>query len=97
VDTIKTLARDRHFFTAEIYLADYGQVVLIGDQKAVKRLLEVIKEHAEHELTAVEETTPNPTRTPGSNPAQAARMGRLNSATKRVSAVTPGPTRGSGP
>lgn len=54
VDTIKTLARDRHFFTADVHLADYGRMLVIGDQKAVKRLLAIIKEHAEHELIALD-------------------------------------------
>lgn len=50
MDTIKTLAAARHFHTAEIRLADYGQVLLIGDENAVHRLVAVIKEHAEHDL-----------------------------------------------
>lgn len=54
VDTIKTLAHDRHFFTADVRLADYGQVLLIGDAQAVKRLLTVMEEHAGHDLVAVD-------------------------------------------
>ena len=54
MDTIKTLAHDRHFFTADVRLADYGQVLLIGDAQAVKRLLTVMEEHAGHDLVAVD-------------------------------------------
>jgi len=54
MDTVKQLALHRHFYTAELTLAEYGQVLLIGDQEAVEHLLTVINEHAEHELSAVE-------------------------------------------
>jgi hypothetical protein len=54
VDTIKSLARDRHFHTEEIRLADYGQVLLVGDRRAVDRLLDVIREHAAHDLIRIE-------------------------------------------
>jgi hypothetical protein len=48
VDTIRTLARERHFFTAEVQLVDYGQVLLIGDEAAVEQLLAVLGER--HDL-----------------------------------------------
>jgi hypothetical protein len=44
VDTIRTLAQERHFFTAEVKLVDYGQVLLIGDEPAVEQLLSVLGE-----------------------------------------------------
>jgi hypothetical protein len=50
VDTIKTLAGERHFFTVELQLRGFGQVLLIGDQGAVERVTAIIAEHAEHEL-----------------------------------------------
>ena len=50
MDTIKTLAEERHFFTAEMQLRDFGQVLLIGDQAAVDRVAQVVSEHDEHEL-----------------------------------------------
>jgi hypothetical protein len=54
MDTVKRLALHRHFYTAELHLADYGQVLLTGDEEAVEHLLSVIKEHAEHELVAIQ-------------------------------------------
>jgi len=50
VDTIKALAHDRHFFTADVRLEEYGQLLLIGDRSAVQRFLEVFKEHGVHDL-----------------------------------------------
>ena len=50
MDTIKALAHDRHFFTADVRLEDYGQLLLIGDRPAVERFLEVFKEHGVHNL-----------------------------------------------
>jgi hypothetical protein len=58
MDTIKTLAHDRHFHTAEIRLADYGQVLLVGDRRAVARLVEVIREHAAHDLISIDTDDP---------------------------------------
>ena len=55
------LARDRHFYTADIRLADYGDVIMIGDEDAVERLLRVIREHAQHEFVSIE-TEPEPDR-----------------------------------
>ena len=52
VDTIRTLAEERHFFTAEVHLVDFGQVLLIGDETAVKRLLAALGHH--HELVQLE-------------------------------------------
>jgi hypothetical protein len=54
VDTIKMLARDRHFYTADIDLAEYGEVLLIGEEAAVERLLTVVREHAGHDLITIE-------------------------------------------
>lgn len=51
MDTIRTLAEERHFFTAEVSLVEFGQVLLIGDQSAVERLLAALAEH--HELIHV--------------------------------------------
>lgn len=51
MDTIRTLAAERHFFTAEVSLVDFGQVLLIGDQSAVERLLAALAEH--HDLIHV--------------------------------------------
>ena len=48
MDTIRTLAQERHFFTAEVQLGGYGQVLLIGDEAAVEQLLAVLGER--HEL-----------------------------------------------
>jgi hypothetical protein len=53
MDTIRTLAQERHFFTAEVQLVDFGQVLLIGDQAAVERLLAVLGEH--HDLVHTEQ------------------------------------------
>jgi hypothetical protein len=52
VDTIRTLAEERHFFTAEVRLSDFGQVLLIGDQPAVERLLSALADH--HDLARLE-------------------------------------------
>ena len=45
MDTIRTLAEERHFFTAEVQLADQGQVLLVGDHDAVERVLGILREH----------------------------------------------------
>lgn len=50
MDTIKELAHDRHFFTADVRLEKYGQLLLIGDRAAVERFLAVFKEHGAHDL-----------------------------------------------
>jgi hypothetical protein len=50
MDTIRTLAEQRHFFTAELNLTDFGQVLLIGDQAAVERITQILGQHDEHEL-----------------------------------------------
>jgi hypothetical protein len=50
VDTIRTLAEERHFFTTEVSLADFGLVLLIGDQAAVERITQILGEQGAHEL-----------------------------------------------
>jgi hypothetical protein len=55
VDTIRTLAEERHFFTAELQLGDFGNVLMIGDEPAVARLLAVLREH--HDLVSLEPKT----------------------------------------
>ena len=50
MDTIRTLTKARHFFTADLRLAGFGQVVLIGDRQAVERIVAIVAEHAEHDL-----------------------------------------------
>ena len=52
MDTIRTLAEERHFFTAEVRLVDFGQVLLIGDQTAIERLVAALGEH--HDLVRLE-------------------------------------------
>ena len=51
MDTIKLIAEQKHFFTAELRLAGYGRVMLVGDQEAVERILSVLSEHENHNLT----------------------------------------------
>lgn len=53
VDRIRTLAEQRHFFTAELELTGYGRVLLIGDRTAVEHLRELIAEHEAHTLLDV--------------------------------------------
>lgn len=53
MDTIKLLAEQKHFYTADLRLADYGRVMLIGDQAAVERILAVISGHEGHDLTVL--------------------------------------------
>ena len=55
MDTIRTLAEERHFFTTELNLGEFGQVLLIGDQAAVERVIEILREHGEHTLVRVSE------------------------------------------
>jgi hypothetical protein len=50
LDTIRTIAEERHFFTVELRLREFGQVLLVGDQAAVERVARVVSEHDEHEL-----------------------------------------------
>ena len=54
VDTIKMLARERHFYTADIRLAEHGHVVMIGDEAAVERIVSFIQERAQDEAVSVE-------------------------------------------
>lgn len=58
MDTVKTLALNRHFYTADVRLADYGQVLLVGDLGAVERVIAIIREHDEHDLISVDLETP---------------------------------------
>ena len=51
MDTIRTLAEERHFFTAEVRLVEFGQVLLIGGEPAIEHLLAALGEH--HELVHV--------------------------------------------
>jgi hypothetical protein len=53
MDTIKLVAEQRHFFTADVELADYGRVMLVGDQPAVERVLALIGQHGDHDLRLV--------------------------------------------
>jgi hypothetical protein len=41
------LAEQSHFFTAELRLRDFGEVLLIGDQAALERVMHVLGEHDE--------------------------------------------------
>jgi hypothetical protein len=50
VDTVRLAALQRHFYTADVALAKYGRVMLVGDQEAVERVLTVLGEHVNHEL-----------------------------------------------
>ena len=44
------LAHERYFFTADVELADYGRVLLVGDQQAVEHVPRIPAENANHEL-----------------------------------------------
>jgi hypothetical protein len=55
MDTVKMLAKERAFYTAEVELQDYGRVLLIGDQEAVERVLAILGQHKNHTLTLVPE------------------------------------------
>ena len=54
VDTIKEHALERFFHTVDIHLDGYGDALLIGDQTVVRRILELIRASAEHDLVAIE-------------------------------------------
>jgi hypothetical protein len=58
MDTIRTLAMERHFWTAQLNLRDYGQVLLIGDEEAVERLLGIVAEHEDHNLIRLPDPLP---------------------------------------
>ena len=58
MDKVRLTAQERHFFTADVELADYGRVMLIGDQEAVKRLLAILGEHKNHTLRLVPPEAP---------------------------------------
>lgn len=53
VDTIRTLAEQRHFFTSELELEGYGRVLMIGDQTAVEYMRQMVSEHEAHILIDV--------------------------------------------
>jgi hypothetical protein len=50
VDKVRLTAQARHFYTADVELAEYGRVMLIGDQEAVERLLAILGQHENHHL-----------------------------------------------
>ena len=56
MDTVKTLMRERHFFTAELHLDGLGDVVLVGEPPAVKHLLSVLRQHGGRDLTEAPDT-----------------------------------------
>jgi hypothetical protein len=53
VDTVRTLAQQRHFFTSEIELTGFGRVLLIGDEEAVERIRELISVDGTHDLVDI--------------------------------------------
>ena len=53
MDTIRTLAEQRHFHSAEIELAGYGRALIVGDQAAVERIRDLIAQDEAHELVDV--------------------------------------------
>ena len=57
VDKIRTLAVQRHFFTAELDLNGYGRVLMIGDKEAVEHLRQMVAEHEAHVLLDVTDET----------------------------------------
>jgi hypothetical protein len=59
VDKVRLTAQARHFYTADLELAKYGRVMLIGDQEAVERLLAILGEHKNHTLRLVPPEPPN--------------------------------------
>lgn len=61
VDTIKLIAEQKHFFTAELRLADYGRVMLVGDQEAVEHVLAVLGQHDGHNLRILPPEPRDPT------------------------------------
>jgi hypothetical protein len=50
MDTVRKVAVERQFYTAELRLAEFGEVLLIGEQLAVDRLLSLVAEHENHNL-----------------------------------------------
>ena len=58
MDTIRTLAAERHFFTAELKLREYGQLLLIGDEAAIERVLAIVAEHDDHDLVRLPDPLP---------------------------------------
>jgi hypothetical protein len=60
MDKVRLTAQQRHFYTADVELADYGRVMLVGDQDAVERLLSILGEHKNHTLRLVPPESPDP-------------------------------------
>ena len=58
MDTIRTIVKERNFWSIEFDLRDYGQAMLVGDRAAVQRLKEIIEEHGEHELVQLPDPLP---------------------------------------
>jgi len=58
MDTIRTVATERHFWTAELNLRDYGRVLLVGDQAAVERVSTIVAEHEDHDLIRLPDPLP---------------------------------------
>jgi hypothetical protein len=50
VDTIRLIAEQKHFYTAELQLAELGRVMLVGDQEAVEHVLAVFGQHDGRDL-----------------------------------------------
>ncbi len=50
MDKVKLLAQERYFYTADVELAGYGKVPLVGDQEAVERVLMILGRDANHDL-----------------------------------------------
>lgn len=53
MDTIRLIAEQKHFYTAELRLAEYGRIMLVGDQEAVERVLAIVAEHEGHDVKIV--------------------------------------------
>jgi hypothetical protein len=59
MDTIRTLAAERYFFSMELKLRGYGQLLLTGDEQAVDRVLAILAEHDEHDLIRLPDPLPH--------------------------------------
>jgi hypothetical protein len=53
MDRVRTLAEQRHFYTSEMELNGYGRVLMIGDEQAVRHVLELIAQHEAHNIVDV--------------------------------------------
>jgi hypothetical protein len=58
MDTVKMLAKERAFYTADVEFEAYGRVLLIGDQEAVERLLDILGQHKNHTLRLLPDEGP---------------------------------------